>query len=111
MKNSEIWIVDLNPTVGFEKNKVRPVVIISPDNINLPNKIIVPITSWKEKYSEVPWQVKILADTTNKLREDSSADTFQIRSISVERFRKRIGILDNISMHNIYQALKIVFDL
>ena len=40
---SEIWLVNLNPTIGSEIRKTRPVVVISVDSIGkLPLKLIAP---------------------------------------------------------------------
>jgi len=42
---SEIWLVNLDPTLGSEIRKIRPVVVISSDSIGkLPIKLIAPIT-------------------------------------------------------------------
>jgi mRNA interferase MazF len=45
MKQGEIWLVNLDPTIGAEIKKVRPAVIVN-DNAfgKLPLKVIVPIT-------------------------------------------------------------------
>ena len=46
-KQYEIYWVDLNPTRGSEMNKVRPCVIVSPDDMNnyLQTIIVAPVTS------------------------------------------------------------------
>jgi len=48
----EIYWVDLNPTRGSEMNKIRPCVIVSPDDMNkhLNTIIVAPITSSKKIY-------------------------------------------------------------
>ena len=33
MKQGEIWLIDLDPTVGAEINKTRPAVIINDDQL------------------------------------------------------------------------------
>ena len=44
-KRGEIWLVNLNPTVGAEIHKTRPAIVISSDYIGkLPLKLVVPIT-------------------------------------------------------------------
>jgi len=54
----ELWIVNLDPTVGAEIKKTRPAVVISTDAIEtLPIKTIVPITTWNEKFEDKPWLV------------------------------------------------------
>ena len=48
----EIYWVDLNPTRGSEMNKIRPCVVVSPDDMNnyLNTIIVAPITSSKKLY-------------------------------------------------------------
>jgi len=52
-KQYEIYWVDLNPTCGSEMNKIRPCVIVSPDDMNkyLNTVIIAPITSTERIYA------------------------------------------------------------
>ena len=79
MKQSEIWLIELDPTIGAEMNKSRPALIINADALGkLPLKIIVPITDWKEHYSHYPWMVKIIPTEQNCLTKISSADCFQV---------------------------------
>lgn len=106
MRRGEIWLVNLDPTVGAEIKKERTAVIISNDAIGkLPLKIIVPITEWKEHYTTVPWMIRIKKDKANNLDKESAADTFQIRSVSKERFTRRIGSLSDGILQEIVQAI------
>ena len=41
IKQYDIWLADLNPTIGSEINKTRPCVIISPDEMNCLNTLII----------------------------------------------------------------------
>lgn len=51
MKQSEIWLINLDPTVGAEIKKRRPAIIVNDNALGkLPLKIIVPITDWKDRY-------------------------------------------------------------
>ena len=46
MNQGEIWLVDLEPTIGAEMNKIRPALIINDSELGrLPLKVIVPITA------------------------------------------------------------------
>jgi mRNA interferase MazF len=77
MKQGEIWLVALDPTVGAEIKKTRPAIIVNDDTLGrLPLKIIVPLTDWKDWYNVAPWMVHIDADATNKLSKESAADCF-----------------------------------
>ena len=112
MKQSEIWLVDLDPTKGAEIQKKRPAIIVNDDRlVKLPLKIIVPITDWKEHYQIAPWMVKIEPNNANGLSKTSSADCFQVRSLSQERLSKKLGNIDNATLDDIKEALKKVFDM
>ena len=92
MKQGEIWLINLDPTVGAEIKKTRPAIIVSEDSLGkLPLKVIVPITDWKDRYEIAPWMIKIEPNSKNGLTKDSSADCFQVRSVSQERFVKKFG--------------------
>ncbi len=48
MYKGEVWLVNLDPTIGTEISKKRPCIIVNDDAIGiLPLKIIVPVTDWK----------------------------------------------------------------
>ncbi len=112
MKRSEIWLINLDPTIGAEIRKVRPAIIISHDDLGvLPLKIIIPITEWKEQYAVAPWMVQIFPDGKNGLSKMSSADALQIRSVSVERFVKRIGIVNTDILEQVEEAIGQVLNL
>jgi mRNA interferase MazF len=94
MNRGEIWLVDLDPTIGAEMNKTRPALIMSDNRLGkLPLKVIVPITGWKEHYSIAPWMIKIAPNAENGLTKISSIDCFQIRSVSQNRLTEKIGAI------------------
>ncbi len=77
-KQYEIVIVNLNPTVGTEIRKVRPCLILSPNEMNFDNVIVAPLTSTKRDYP-----------TRVELHSDFYAVLDQIRTVSVERIIKK----------------------
>jgi len=85
MKQYEIVLVNLDPTIGSEIQKTRPCVIISPLEMNesLNTVIIAPITSNKRKY---PTRVKLSSKSANGM---IALD--QIRTIDKKRIIKTIG--------------------
>lgn len=92
MKQGEIWLVNLDPTLGAEIRKTRPAIIVNNNTLGrLPLKIIVPLTDWKPRYEIAPWMVQVTNDSMNQLKKTSSAGCFQIRSVSEERLVKKIG--------------------
>ena len=72
-KRGEVWLVNLDPTIGAEIKKKRPAVVVSSDAIGiLPIKLIAPVTNWKERYANNIWHVKIQQDNTNGLLKASA---------------------------------------
>ena len=109
MHRGEIWLINLDPTIGAEIRKTRPAVIVSEDAIGvLPLRVIVPLTDWKDRYSVAPWMVQISPDNQNGLDKPSAADAFQIRSVAKERFIRCIGALQNEQVKRILAAIHIV---
>jgi len=106
MQRGEIWLVNLDPTIGSEIRKTRPAVIISSDLVGvLPLKVIVPFTEWKERYAQAPWMVKIDPDEQNGLSKSSAADALQIRSVSQQRLVQKLGALSPMQIAKIVQAV------
>ena len=112
MNTKEIWLVNFNPTIGAEIHKKRPAIIVNDDNVGiLPLRVIVPITDWNERYNSADWMVKIIPDANNNLTKDSSVDCFQIKSISTERFDRKIGEISSEVYEKIRNALRNVLNL
>jgi len=106
MQRGEIWLVNLDPTIGSEIRKTRPAVIVSSDLIGiLPLKVIVPLTEWKPRYAKAPWMVRIDSNDQNGLGKTSAADGLQIRSVSHQRLVKKLGILQSLQVSQIVQAV------
>ena len=88
----EIWEVNLDPTIGAEIKKNRPVLVISSDGVGkLPIKLIAPITRWDQKFTGNIWHVKIDPDNQNNLGKVSAIDVLQVRGVDYKRFIKLIG--------------------
>ncbi len=112
MKQSEIWLINLDPTIGAEIKKIRPAIIVNDDALGkLPLRIIIPLTDWKDRYQVANWMVKISTNSKNNLSKDSSADCFQIRSVSEDRFVRKIGEINNEILEEIKDALKKVLSI
>jgi len=106
MNRGEIWLVDLEPTVGAEMNKIRPAVIINDNKLGkLPLKLIVPITGWKEHYSIAPWMIKIEPNKANGLSKISSIDCFQIRSVFQGRLVEKLGDITLEDINKVHESI------
>ena len=112
MKQNEVWLINLDPTIGAEIKKTRPAIIVNDDSLGkLPLKIIVPVTDWKDRYEIAPWMIKIEPNGENGLKKDSSADCFQVRSVSQDRFVNRLGELPGSIMDEIRIGLSKVLSI
>ena len=108
MKVGEIFWVNLDPTIGAEIKKRRPVVVLKGGHDkHLKLAIVVPVTAWSPYWNENPFFVTLEPDSKNGLRKKSSVDCFQIRAISHNRFVKKIGNIssDEINIINTSIAL------
>lgn len=109
MRKGEVWLINLDPTLGAEIQKTRPAVIVNEDAIGiLPLRVIVPLTDWKERYQIAPWMVRIEPDAVNGLSKPSAADAFQIRSVSQARFVNRLGRISSDQLQEILKAIQTV---
>ncbi len=92
----EIWRASLDPVVGSEQGKSRPVLIISEDDINeLLNVVnIIPLTSRKEGRTVYPNEAMLPAELTG-LERESIALCHQIRTIDKKRLSKKYSHLTN----------------
>ncbi len=109
MRKGEIWLISFDPTVGAEIQKTRPGIIVSEDAVGvLPLRVIVPLTEWKDRYAAAPWMIRIDPDGENGLKKSSSADTFQIRSVSTARFVECTGRVSPAILAEVLEGIKVV---
>jgi len=94
-----IWI-DLNPTIGHEIKKVRPCVILSPDemNLNIDTIIIAPMTTKSRSY---PTRVKIFFE-----KKLGWIVLDQIRTIDKIRLKGKAGHLKETEITTVKSILK-----
>lgn len=108
-KQYDIWLADLNPTVGTEPGKTRPVVIVQTDLLNDTHlsTIVCPITT------NVKPEVEILRVHLKKSQLPKLSDVLidQPRAIDNKRFKKKLGKLTNEQVIQLKENLKIILDL
>lgn len=104
-------MVDLEPTVGSEIKKTRPVVVVSSDAVGkLPIRLIAPITGWKDAFENNLWHIKINPDKTNGLGKASAVDVLQLRGVDTQRFAKRLGMVSASLIVDITSAIAAVIE-
>src|SRR5881227_982688 len=102
----EIWLIDFDPAVGAEIQKLRPALVVSVDTVGrLPLRMVVPITDWKPQYAHYPWFVELPASAGNGLAKDSGADAFQTKSVSLARFVRLLGTVTPTQLEAVASAI------
>lgn len=111
IKQFEVWITDLNPRIGTETGKVRPVVIIQTDLLNSvhPSVIICPLTTNIQPAADV-LRVHLIKGMA-KLKEGCDILVDQIRAIDKKRLQKRLGILPEDIEIKLKNNLAIILDI
>lgn len=112
MRQGEIWLVNLDPTIGAEIRKTRPCVILNDDAIGgLPLKVIAPLTDLKDRYRDVPWMLCLEPGGGNGLAKPSAIDLFQVRSLSEAHLVHKIGAITARELALAQKALKLIFGM
>ena len=111
ISRGEVWLVTLDPTVGAEIRKTRPVVVISSDAVGaLPIKLVAPLTEWKDYFAGNVWHVKVTPDSMNGLTKTSAVDTLQLRGVDTQRFVQKLGRVSPEVMRSIVAAIAAVIE-
>jgi mRNA interferase MazF len=111
VKQYEIWIADLNPQIGTEPGKTRPVLVVQTNLLNKiphPSTIICPITTNIEKDAEL-LRVHLKKGMAN-LHEDCDIMIDQIRAIDNKRLTKKVGVLPLELTDKVRENISIILD-
>lgn len=105
IKRFDVFLVNLDPTIGSEIKKTRPAVIISPDSMNLSRLktvIIAPMTSTiKDNFP-----TRILTEFKDK---QGQIALDQLRSIDRTRIVKKLGVIEREVQNKVLDLLSIIF--
>jgi mRNA interferase MazF len=103
IKQYEILLVNLDPTVGGEIKKTRPCVVISPNEMNkyLKTIVIAPITSSSKQY---PTRIEL-----NQKKINGWIVLDQIRTIDKSRIIKKIVDLSKLEIDRIKEVMHETF--
>ncbi len=109
IKQFDIWLADLNPSVGTEPGKTRPVVIVQTDLLNETHlsTLICPITT------NVKQDIELLRIHLKKGQLEKLSDVLvdQVRAIDNKRLIKKLGHLNKEQKEKLKTNLRIVLDL
>ena len=103
-----VYLADLNPRMGAEPGKIRPVVVVQTDLLNgtHPSTVVCPITTKVARESQI---LRVhLAKGTSGLREDSDVLVDQVHAIDNRRFKKQMGQSTDRQQEKLLEALRII---
>jgi mRNA interferase MazF len=102
VKRFDVWLVNLDPTVGSEIKKTRPAVIVSPDELNahLQTVIVVPLTTGRAYAFRIPTQVQ---------GRKGVAAIDQIRTVDKRRLVRKVGAIRGKTKTEMLSALAEMF--
>lgn len=94
-----VFLANLDPVIGSEQGRTRPVLVISEEAINqiLPVVNILPITARKTGRRIYPNEVLILVGTGG-LEQESIVLCYQIRTLDKKRLIREIGKIDELEL-------------
>ena len=103
VSRGDIYLVSLNPTRGSEIRKTRPCVVISPDELNahLRTFIVAPLTTSGHRY---PFRVRCHFED-----KDGHVVIDQLRAIDRDRLIKRLGVLSDDTLVEVFSVLQAMF--
>jgi len=102
VRRFDVWLVNLDPTIGSEIKKTRPAVIVSPDELNshLKTVVVVPLTTGRA----YPFRIATRVRGTKGV-----AAVDQIRAVDKQRLVKKVGALGKATSARLLASLVEMF--
>ena len=103
VRRYDIYLVNLDPTQGSEIQKMRPCVVVSPDEMNryIRTVIIAPMTLMQRDY---PSRVNVTFQ-----RKKGQVVLDRIRTVDKSRLVKRLGVLPDARAREVADVLREIF--
>ena len=99
----EVFLINLDPTIGSEIKKVRPCVVVSPDEMNrhIRTVIVAPMTTKGQ-----PYPTRVHCRFAGK---DGQIAVDQLRTVDRSRLVKRVGKIQTATQHQLLAILAELF--
>ena len=103
VKRFDVFLVNLDPTVGSEIQKTRPCVVISPDEMNrhIATAIIAPMTTKGRAYP-----TRVICQFQGK---EGQIVLDQIRTVDKTRLLKKLGQISKNEQKSVLETLNNIF--
>lgn len=106
IKRGDIFYADLSPVVGSEQDGIRPVLIIQNDIGNKYSPTVIALAITTKSKNNIPTHIPIKAGSFG-LEKNSIILVEQVRTLDKIRLREKIGTLDEKTMEQVKEALKL----
>ena len=107
IKRGDLFVAAIDPTVGREISKTRPVLIVSNDQNNRFSATVTILLITSGSLEKIyPFEILLPAGTGN-LPKDSKVKADQIRTLDKIRLLKKIGVLGNREMRLAEKAMAV----
>jgi mRNA interferase MazF len=110
IQTGDIWLADLDPTVGRDQGGRRPVAVVSSNDLHslpIDMVVVVPLTSHDRGLVTQP---RIFSDRSG-LNRVSFARPEDIRSIDASRLQRRLGQVSDDELAEIRKVMRYFLDL
>ena len=110
IKKFHVYLADLNPRIGTEAGKVRPVVVVQTDLLNNhhPSTIVCPLTTQVNPQAHL-LRVHVRRGQAGTL-QDSDILLDQMRAIDNRRFLRQLGHLPTAQQRQLLDNLRLILD-
>jgi mRNA interferase MazF len=105
-ERGDIWWVALDPTLGSEIRKTRPCVVISVKVLNEKRRTVIVVPLSSSPKASPPILIPVTCDGRRCV-----AVSDQIRAVSKERLRGRLGAISTAEMDSLEDGLRQIMQL
>lgn len=106
----QIRVADLNPATGHEQANIRPVLIVSNDQFNAGPAGLVTVVPITGTFRGIPLHIRI-DPPEGGLTKPSVILCDQVRTISVKRLQKDLGMVTLATMAEVEDRIRILLSL
>jgi mRNA interferase MazF len=103
LRRGDVCLIELDPTRGSESRKMRPCLVVSPDELNqhLRTLIVAPMTTGGHAY---PWRVPCRFQS-----KAGSVAIDQLRTVDSERIAKKLGRISPATLDSVLKVMQEMF--
>ena len=105
-QRGELWWVKFEPQKGHEVRKTRPALVVGEPALgNWSLRIVAPVLTDKGRHATLPWFVRIQKSVKSGQDRDGEIDASQVKSISLERFDRKMGDVTVTQLADVVDAI------